>query len=144
MKRLFISISILALCSQAVSASDYDGEYDRDYLVARKSKFTGMRNVGFTMGIIGSAMLVGGIVLAANGEWETVQTPSGTQSQAKDGSAGGGLALIIIGVPLGVGGFILGGIGSKKVNYYERLLQNTSVGMELGENRKGLRLSYSF
>jgi hypothetical protein len=144
MKRLFISVFLIAICFQAVSAREYDREYDRDYLVARKSKFTGMRNAGFTMGIIGSAMLVGGIVLASNGEYETVETPNGTQSQAKDGSAAGGLLLIIAGVPLGVTGFILGGIGSKKVNQYERMLQNTSVGMELGENRKGLRLSYSF
>ena len=138
-------IGLLAFCTFFCFQSLEAREYDRDYLTARQKKFQNMRNTGFTMGILGSVMTVGGIVLVANGEWETETDPTGrTQTNAKDGAAAGGLLLIIGGIPIGVAGFILGGIGSRKVGQYRRLLENMEMGMEIGPQRKGLRLSYSF
>lgn len=60
------------------SAAPAAGEYDREYLETKLAKFKGMRTTGFVLAGLGAAALVGGIVLASNGEYETVETTNGT------------------------------------------------------------------
>jgi hypothetical protein len=125
-----------------VSAAPLESEYDRDYLEARLGKFKSMRKTGFVMAGVGGAALLGGIILASNGEWETQSTPTGTQTNAQDGAAVGGLLLIAVGIPVTIAGIIVGSIGNKKVHRYQTLLE--SVGLDLRPGHTGARLSYRF
>jgi hypothetical protein len=125
-----------------VSAAPSGSESDREYLEARLGKFKSMRTTGFVLAGIGVASLVGGIALASNGEYETVETPTGTQTQAQDGAAAGGLLLIIAGIPVTVAGIVLGSIGSSKVQKYKALLEGVSLDLRPGHT--GARLSYKF
>ncbi len=138
-----IPLILVLFAAIQVSAAPYASEYDHEYLEARLNKFKGMRTAGFVMAGIGGASLLGGIILASNGEWETVETPSGgTQTQAQDGSAAGGLLLIVAGIPVTVAGIVLGSIGSSKVRKYRALLEGVSLDLRPGHT--GARLSYRF
>lgn len=140
MKRVFAFFLTLLVAAQA----GFCREYTRDQLETKKQKFGRMKTTGFTLGGIGAAMLVGGAVLAANGEWETYNTPSGSSTEPQDAAAGTGFALLVIGIPMTVGGIILGSIGSRKVTQYQDMLDNMAVGFDIRDGRKGLRLSYAF
>lgn len=140
MKKFSVLILLLVFGIQYALAR----EYTQEELMAKRQKFKNMKVTGFTMAAIGSAMTLGGIVLAANGEWETTETPTGSQANAKDGAAVGGILMLIPGIPLTITGFILGGIGSKKVREYQVRLNSLSLGIEYKNDRKGLRLAYTF
>lgn len=141
MKRLSMLLAALLVCLSPLQAS----EYSRDYLEQRKKKFQGMKTTGAVMGVSGVALLVGGILLASNADWETQETTTGgTQTTTQDPSGAFGLLFIGSGISLGITGAILGGIGSRKVKQYDALLQSSALNFELGEQRKALRLSYSF
>jgi hypothetical protein len=140
MRRIPLFLLFLATFIHAVSAQ----EYDRPYLEGRLAKFKSMRSGGFTMAGIGGAALLGGIVLASNGKYETVDTGTGTQANAKDGAAVGGILLIAVGVPLTVAGVILGSLGNRKVGQYQRRLEGLSLNLDLGHGHQGARLAYTF
>jgi hypothetical protein len=133
---------LLVLSAVFNAAAAPSGEYDREYLEAKISKFKSMRTTGFVLAGVGAGALLGGIILASNGEWETEQTATGTQTNAQDGAAVGGLLLIVAGVPATVAGIILGSIGNSKVQKYQAILQNVSVDLRPGHT--GARLSCNF
>lgn len=140
MRPFFLILLMLATFTQAAAPR----QYDRPYLEGKLQKFQKMRTTGFTLAGIGAASLLGGIVLASNGEWESQQNMNGgTSYNAQDGSAGFGLLFIALGVPMTIGGIVLGAIGNSKVGKYESLLLDVSLDLQLGP-RQGARLSYNF
>ena len=144
MRPKFLSLLLLAALLPTLTQAAAPREYDRTYLEGRMQKFRNMRSTGFTMAGIGAVALIGGIVLASNGEWEEQQSMNGgTNYNAQDASAGFGLLGIVLGVPLTLGGVILGSIGNSKVDKYEAMLQGMSLDLQLGD-RKGARLAYRF
>lgn len=138
---LFILICAIRVSAQQGLEPKRQGE-DRVFLEHKLQKFQGMQTTGFVLGGLGGAALLGGIILAANGSWETQNTQTGTQANATDGAAVGGVILILAGAPMLVTGIILGAIGSKKVHQYQNMLN--AVSLDLRPGHTGLRLAYSF
>ncbi len=144
MKKISILLLALFFCIQT-GFSRPIGEYTQEELQVKQRKFTKMKTTGIIMGLIGTGMFIGGIVMASNGEWETTTDNFGNQqTNAKDGLAAGGLVTLVVGLPLGVTGWILTGIGAKKEAQYKALLQDVSLRLEYHENRKGIRLSFAY
>jgi hypothetical protein len=124
-------------------------QYDLPFLEARKKKFTNMRNGGFTMGVLGTIMFVGGIILFAGADEveqdDTYYYSSNSNEVRKEGAgAVFGVLGIMIGLPVGVTGFILGGIGGRKVRYYDGLIYEKKQRMDVGFSPNSIKLSWRF
>lgn len=134
-------IPILLVLVAAFRASA--AEYDHEELERRLHKFQGMRTGGMVLAGLGGAALLGGIILASNGEWKTETGANGqTQTNAQDGAAAGGLILIVAGVPSLITGVILASIGNSKVHRYQAMLEGVSLDLRPGHT--GARYSYAF
>ena len=85
-----------------------------------------------------------GVILVSNADWETQQTLTGSQTSTHDGNGVIGVLLLIPGIPIGVTGLILGGIGGGKVTEYEKRLRRISFGIGIGHESTLLSLRYNF
>lgn len=144
MRPQFLSVLLFAALIPNLCGAAPARVYDRPYLESKVVKFSKMRNGGFTMAGIGAVSLISGIILASNGEWEKDRNMGGGERyNAQDPSAAFGVLFIGLGIPLTVGGIVLGSIGSNKVGKYEAMLQGMSLDLHLGKTQ-GARLAYRF
>jgi hypothetical protein len=111
-----------------------------DYQVAKPPGLR-MRNTGRTLTILGSAMLIGGIIVYSGADEGYYTSYYGTNGSYEEGDpqAAVGILMIVGGAGMTVPGIIFWSKGSKK---YKRYLeqQNASVGF----TGRGLALRYRF
>lgn len=136
---------LAALCLALFPLKSHAGEYSRDYLEQKRTGFKKMRTTGFVMGGAGCAMVILGGFLVGTAKYENSTDFNGNNKRVThDPQWPVGFLTIVAGVPLGIAGVVLGSIGSNKVNQYDGLLRDFSLGLELNPERSGARVSLSF
>ena len=108
-------------------------KYEKKY-----KTYTRMRNVGFAMDAAGLACLGVGTVLLVTTNWDAIQ--NNLSSDANNFQAVMGTTLVVVGVPLTVGGGVLTSLGIVKRVKYKRLLEQTSFNVKT----TGLALTLKF
>lgn len=141
MKCLFIS---LLLCFLLFSFANADDEYTIGEIKGKIASYTKMKITGFTLLGIGGTTLVTGIILAANADWETRQTPTGVQKTTDDPKGGAGIIMLAAGIPMTIVGTILGAIGTNKTHEYKQRLELSSVGVYITPKKQNIELTFTF
>lgn len=111
---------------------------------SKVEKYTKLKKTGFTMGIVGGAATIGGVVLVNKADWSTDHYNSGVSYNTEDGSGVAGVVLLVVGVPLTIAGLILGGVGNSKAKKYQKKLDGLSINATSTSQMTGLRLTYNF
>jgi len=114
-------------------------EHDKLFYLKKSEKYRKMRNTGAILTVIGSGLMIGGVVTMANAP-ENNSYYNGQNTPSKEAVNGllmylGGAAAVGAGVPL----WIVGGINHGR---YERKFQSASGRLELLPN--GLKFTYRF
>jgi hypothetical protein len=140
-----MKLILAVLCLALFPLKSHAAEYSRDYLEKKRTGFAKMRTTGFVMGGAGCAMVVLGGFLVGTAKYENSTDYNGNpQRVTHDPQWPVGFLTIVAGVPIGIAGAVLGGIGSNKVTQYDRMLRDFTLGLELNPERSGARVSLSF
>ncbi|MGK7392453.1 MAG: hypothetical protein ACNS60_19015 [Candidatus Cyclobacteriaceae bacterium M2_1C_046] len=114
-------------------------ERDETYYRYKIESFHKMQRVGIMMGVSGGAMTILGatVISAAN---------NNTEMDGSDRTTLGafGVASIIVGVPLGITGIVIGTIGSRKLKETKERLNELKLESYADPNVQGLVLKYKF
>ena len=125
-------------------AISFNEEYTKDEIESKIKTFGKLKSDGIKVGCIGATMTLLGVILVSNADWETQQTINGSRTSSQDGTGVIGVLLIIPGIPIGLTGLILSGIGGSKVTEYEKRLKRISFGIGISHESTLLSLRYSF
>jgi len=108
-------------------------------------KYNKMENIGKTMAITGTVATVLGIVLINGAEWtETTDYYGNTQYTAQDSGAAIGILSLIIGIPLGIAGSVIGIIGHNKKAQYQSKLNKLAFDIVTTPKQNSIKLTYNF
>lgn len=107
-------------------------------------RYAKMKKNGITMGAIGGAATVIGILFINQADWEKQTTPTGVNYNTDDPSGTAGIVIAGVGVPLVITGIILGAIGNKKEKEYKSKLDNLSLKLKSTKEMTGVSLVYDF
>jgi uncharacterized membrane protein len=139
---LFIQSPLFAQSDSTVlfkRKNDLEPRYLRKIESYRK-----LRNTGFTLGVIGTALTVTGIVMISNTDWQKQSNNGSTTYVSNDSKGLVGILATIVGVPLLATGSVLGGIGAHKMKQYSKKLDNVSLHLNCTPNQQGFALTYRF
>ena len=135
---LALTILILALPASAGASG-----YSHEELLSKQARFARMRTTGIVMGVAGVGMIILGSILVGTAEYETTTDYYGNEQRiTNDPQWPIGFLTIVAGVPVGIAGIVLGGIGNHKVQQYEAILNSVSI--RIDPRGKKAELAYSF
>lgn len=149
MKSKLLLILLTIFIFPNIIEAQYNPQYgsESSYIFNQKKviKFKKMETAGATMAVVGSAATILGVVLINNAEWkETTDYNGNTQMTSEDSNATMGLLSIIIGIPLGIAGSIVGIIGHNKKVQYQSKLDGLAFDIISTPKQNGLKLTYAF
>lgn len=139
MKKIIIGLFALFISLSAIAQ-----EYQKDLFESKVERYSKMKRNGLTLGIIGGASTIAGILMMNQADWEKETTPTGVNYNTDDASGAAGILFTGVGVPLVITGIILGAIGNKKEKEYQSKLDNLSFNIKSTPQITGFSLVYNF
>jgi hypothetical protein len=141
--RTFSIFCVIVLLSAKAFAQQQRRD-DRTFYIAKMEHYRKMNNTGSTLAILGSALLVVGMVTELNSPDDNYNNGFNSNSTASAGNpiAGtmcflGGMGCLGVGVPL----WIVGGINKRR---YERKAEAVSFKIKVNQQSAGITLCYKF
>jgi hypothetical protein len=130
----------IAKQQQLFAQTDPQSKYLRKVEAYRK-----MKNGGTVLGVAGAALTITGIVLVSKADWhQQSYVGSYGSNYNTDGKGVAGIFSIALGVPMTVGGIVLGSIGSRKMKQYQEKLSNVRFNLLYTPQQRGMTLAYRF
>jgi hypothetical protein len=140
-----LKIGLFFTCIAGLLTVSYGSELNRDALKFKFNKFHRMRSTGITMTSLGVTHLILGAVLISTAK-DRKEEISGTGSSVThyDPKRPLGVISATVGFPLTVVGIILIGVGNDRVLRYQRLLNSTSLRLDIGPGQNDVAFYFSF
>jgi len=117
-------------------------EYPDAYLKKNLFKFQSMKSYGRNMIILGVPAIIGGAVLYADGMTHSIGHPY--EEEGDEAKILGGIALMVVGEGMIIGGITLYAFGNKRVKVYRRLMKERGMEISAGLNSRGVCLTWHF
>jgi len=102
-----------------------------------------MKNTGTALGVAGGILTITGIVLVSDADWHK-QTYGAANYTTADSKGVVGVLSIVVGIPMVVGGIVLGSVGSRKMKEYQQKLYGLSFNPIYTPQQRGIVLTYRF
>ena len=146
--KLLITLLLTIIFSNISEAQYYQqssNDNNRTLYQNKVVKYKKMETIGKTMAISGTVATVLGIVLINNTEWiETTDYYGNTQYTADSNNAAIGVLSILVGIPLGIAGSVIGIIGHNKKKQYLSKLSNFAFDIITTPKQNSIKLTYNF
>ena len=144
MKQILLISFILLITANGYSQYLYETVADQKMLKEKVEMYTTMEAIGFIMSATGVVLTITGIVNIASADWETHSSTGSVSKTTNDTKGMVGVILTVIGIPVTIGGTIIGVKSAWKRKIYKSNIVFNGIQYQYIDNTSKLAVNFKF